>query len=136
MEDHQGKREHSWDDLDKFLRALKQQIHRAAEAMQVSSTKATAAEERKLEKARQQEVEKAKKQKAAAKAKAAADKVQGGAPGNAPAIPKPRSRKPCELYSSTGECHYGSRCRVSHVGPIEVNANLQQQAKDQAAENL
>ena len=121
-------------ECDRFLKSLKQQVHRAAEAMQASSTKAAAVEDTKLGKARQQEVEKAKKQKAAAKARGAAARAQEGAPEGALEIPKPRSRRPCELWTTTGDCRFGSRCRFSHVGPMEVNANLQQQSKDQAAE--
>ena len=119
---------------DRFLKSLKQQVHQAADVMQSSSMKVEATEEKKLDKARQQEVEKAKAQKEAAKAKAAAAREQEGALDGALEIAKPRSRKPWELWSSTGDCRFGSHCRFSHVGPMEVNIALQQQAQDQASE--
>jgi len=78
--------------VDKLLKNLRVQVHKAAAGMQEAATKETTAEAKKVDKARQQAVELEKQKKAAARRKAEAAKDSAAAQG----IAAPQARRPCE----------------------------------------
>lgn len=75
--------------VDKLLKALKVQVHRAAQGMQEAATKAAAAEPKTVDKARQQAAGQEKQREAVAKKEAEAAKGAAAAQGGtAPSYPQ------------------------------------------------